>query len=217
MGITLQTPHLTSHLGPDRQMGGNNTKLSKDDEEAYKQLTNFTEKEVTLCYKRFSRLLPAGLLEEVDNINDPRCRVEITKLLELPELKCNPFNVRLCRVFSGGRDNMIFEEFLDMMSVLSEYTPSNVKAEWAFKVFDFDGDGKLNKDDIYQTVSALTDQTEQGEGPEIEDKLETEKMEVVRNVLEETDLNGSGFISLVEFKQLVTKSHDFKDNFRIKL
>ena len=41
--------------------------------------------------------------------------------------------------------------------------------------------------------------------------------EVVRNVLEETDLNGSGFISLVEFKQLVTKSHDFKDNFRIKL
>ena len=92
--VTLQTPHLTSHLGPDRQMGGNNTKLSKDDEEAYKQLTNFTEKEVTLCYKRFSRLLPAGLLEEVDNINDPRCRVEITKLLELPELKCNPFNVR---------------------------------------------------------------------------------------------------------------------------
>ena len=96
-------------------------------------------------------------------------------------------------------------------------------------------DGKLNKDDIYKTVSALTDQTEQGEGLESQDKLETEKvlgifydfkgslywsalqMDVVRNVLEETDLNGSGFISLVEFKQLVTKSHDFKDNFRIKL
>ena len=43
------------------------------------------------------------------------------------------------------------------------------------------------------------------------------QIEVVRNVLDETDLNGSGFISLVEFKQLVTKSHDFKDNFRIKL
>ena len=130
-------------------MGGNNTKLSKEDEEAYKQLTHFTEKEVQLCYKRFSRLLPAGVLEEVDNINDPQCRVEIKKLLELPELKCNPFNIRecpdnfppdifnhfrhnllllilsstiidkgksnepfyrLCRVFSGDRDNMIFEE-----------------------------------------------------------------------------------------------------------
>ena len=39
-------------------------------------------------------------------------------------------------------------------------------------------DGKLNKDDIYKTVSALTDQTEQGqdEDPESEDKLETEKV-----------------------------------------
>merc|ERR1711874_924150 len=158
-----------------RKMGGNNTKLSKEDEEAYKQLTHFTEKEVQLCYTRFSRLLPAGVLEEVDNINDPQCRVEIKKLLELPELKCNPFNVRLCRVFSGDRDNMIFEEFLDMMSVLSEYPPSNVKAEWAFRVFDFDGDGKLNKDDIYKTVSALTDQTEQGEDRESKEKLETEE------------------------------------------
>merc|ERR1711953_923373 len=188
-----------------RKMGGNNTKLSKE------------EKEVQLCYTRFSRLLPPGVLEEVDNINDPQCRVEITRLLELPELKCNPFNIRLCRVFSGDRDNMIFEEFLDMTTVLSEYTPSNVKAEWAFRVFDFDGDGKLNKDDIYKTVSALTDQAEQGEDRESKEKLETEKREVVRNVLEETDLNGSGFISLVEFKQLVTKSHDFKDNFRMKL
>ena len=33
-------------------MGGNNVKLSKEDEEAYKQLTFFTEKEIKLCYKR---------------------------------------------------------------------------------------------------------------------------------------------------------------------
>merc|ERR1712066_1084895 len=199
-----------------RLMGGNNVKLSKEDEEAYKQLTFFTEKEIKLCYKRFSSLLSTELLDLVDNINDPRCRVDITRLIDLPELKVNPFNVSLCKVFSGGRESMLFEEFLDMMSVLSEYTPSHVKAEWAFKVFDFDGDGKLNKDDIYKTVSALTDMS-QAEGREGQAKLESEKREVVRNVLEETDLNGSGYISLVEFKQLVTKSHDFKDNFRIKL
>ena len=52
--------------------------------------------------------------------------MEIKRLLELPELKVNPFNVQLCRVFNGQRDNMMFEEFLDMMSVLSEYTPSHV-------------------------------------------------------------------------------------------
>ena len=142
---------------------------------------------------RFSKLLAPALLEEVDNINDPRCRVDIKKLLELPELKVNPFNVQLCRVFSGGRESLLFEEFLDMMSVLSEYTPSNVnilltslihmthhsdlqvKAEWAFKMFDFDGDGKLNKDDIYKTVSALTGSTDI-EGREAQDRLEREKV-----------------------------------------
>ena len=102
-------------------MGGNNTKLSKEDEEAYKQLTHFTEKEVQLCYKRFSRLLPAGVLEEVDNINDPRCRVDIKKLLELPELKVNPFNVQLCRVFSGGRESL--HMFSALASLISPFIP----------------------------------------------------------------------------------------------
>ena len=114
-------------------------------------------------------------------------------------------------------------------------TGKNIFLFLSSKTIIISRDGKLNKDDIYKTVSALTDQTEQGEGLESQEKLETEKvlgifydfkgsfywsalqMDVVRNVLEETDLNGSGFISLVEFKQLVTKSHDFKDNFRIKL
>ena len=33
-------------------MGGSNTKYSKEDEEAYKQLTYLTEKEIEKCYKR---------------------------------------------------------------------------------------------------------------------------------------------------------------------
>ena len=40
---------------------------------------------------------------------------------------------------------------------------------------------------------------------------------VVMNVINETDMNKSDHINLVEFKQIVSKSHDFKDNFRIKL
>ena len=47
-------------------MGANNVKLSKEDEEAYKQLTFFTEKEVGLCYRRFvvsSQSPPQHLLQ----------------------------------------------------------------------------------------------------------------------------------------------------------
>ena len=66
---------------------------------------------------------------------------------------------------------MMFEEFLDMMSVLSENAPREVreilfdyfwsnsmikvKADWAFKMFDYDGDGKLRGNDIANVVRVL--------------------------------------------------------------
>ena len=44
----------------------------------------------------------------------------------LDELKVNPFAVRLCQVFAQNGDFLLFEEFLDMMSVLSEAALSQV-------------------------------------------------------------------------------------------
>ena len=92
-----------------------------------------------------------------------------------------------------------------------------MKAEWAFKVFDYDGDNLLGKEDIWKVVDAITNSGE-GLGQEKEVRLATEEVKsVVDNVLNETDLNRTGFISLTEFKQIVTKSPDFADSFRIKL
>ena len=42
------------------------------------------------------------------------------------ELRVNPFAGRLCSVFAQGKSEMMFEEFLDMMSVLSENAPTQV-------------------------------------------------------------------------------------------
>ena len=94
---------------------------------------------------------------------------------------------------------------------------SKVKAEWAFKVFDYDGDNLLGKNDIRKVVDSITNSGE-GVGEEKEVRLDNKEVNsVVENVLNETDLNRTGFISLTEFKQIVTKSADFADSFRIKL
>ena len=53
----------------------------------------------------------------------------------IPELKANPFGDRICRVFSDGREDMSFEEFVDMASGLGSTAPTKVKAEWAFKIY----------------------------------------------------------------------------------
>ena len=44
----------------------------------------------------------------------------------LEELKVNPFAFRLCQVFAQSDEFLLFEEFLDMMSVLSEAAPPQV-------------------------------------------------------------------------------------------
>ena len=63
----------------------------------------------------------------VDSINDERCKVSMENVITtLDELKVNPFALRLCQVFAENGDFLLFEEFLDMMSVLSEAAPPQV-------------------------------------------------------------------------------------------
>lgn len=60
----------------------------------------------------------------------------MAKILQYPELGVNPFGERICTVFSSSEDgDCTFEDFLDMMSVLSENAPKSVKAEHAFRIF----------------------------------------------------------------------------------
>ena len=208
-------------------MGGSNTKLTRGETEDYKSLTFLTEKEVDLCYTKFSKLLSEQQTAELKSpetltINNPKFPVPISDLIEkLPELKQNPFARRMCQVFSRDQNKMFFEDFLDMMSVLSENAPTQVKAEWAFRIFDEDGDGRLDRKDILKVVRKMTLEDDQ-EGDEEDARSDREMQEdqlnkVVTMVIMETDINKSESISLVEFKQMVSKSHDFEDNFRIKL
>lgn len=60
----------------------------------------------------------------------------MSKILQYPELKVNPFGDRICKAFSSSQDgDCTFEDFLDMMSVFSEGAPKSVKAEHAFRIF----------------------------------------------------------------------------------
>merc|ERR1712037_634297 len=132
----------------------------------------------------------------------------------MQELKVNPFAKRICQVFSPNAGQlMTFEEFLDMLSSLSVATPPTVRAEWAFKIFDSDGDQLLGENDIRRVVDAITG-TEEAAYKSLGEK---DRQTVVRNVLKETDLNRTGQISLAEFKQMVVRSPDFVNNFRIRL
>ncbi|NXL20456.1 CIB1 protein, partial [Setophaga kirtlandii] len=161
------------------------------------------------AYKRFSELLPK---EERENACS--ARVPKSQILTLPELRANPFQQRICHVFSTSETkdgSMSFEDFLDMLSVFSDSATSDIKSCYAFRIFDFDNDGILDRNDLEQLVNCLTGQ---GEGSQLSS---AEMEQLIQNILEESDIDKDGTINLAEFQHVVSRSPDFASSFKIVL
>jgi len=111
-------------------------------------------------------------------------------------------------VFADGQDEMAFEDFLDMASVFSEHATRDVKASYAFRIYDFDGDGYLGHDDLEKTVVCLV-----GEGNLTPDQIQ----ETVHQILLESDLDEDNQLSFIEFEHVVSRAPDFANTFRIRI
>ncbi|EPY75016.1 calcium and integrin-binding protein 1-like protein [Camelus ferus] len=158
----------------------------------------------TYCraHRRFCELLP---LEHRGVEESLQARVSLEQILSLPELKANPFKERICRVFSTSptRDSLSFEDFLDLLSVFSDTATPDIKSHYAFRIFDFDDDGTLNREDLSQLVNCLT-----GEGEDT--RLSASEMkQLIDNILEESDIDRDGTINLSEFQHVISRSPDF--------
>lgn len=84
-------------------------------------------------------------------------KVSAEDVCALPEFANNPFGPRLCQVFSAnGTGHLDFDEFLDLFHVLSPKAEKAVKVLTAFRVFDFDGDGYLDTEDLEKLIRLTT-------------------------------------------------------------
>ncbi|XP_073987337.1 calcium and integrin-binding protein 1-like isoform X3 [Rhodnius prolixus] len=155
------------------------------------------------AHQKFKALAP----EKVGH--NRNAKLPMNKVLHYPELRVNPFGDRICKVFSSNQDgDCTFEDFLDMMSVFSDSTPKSVKAEHAFRVFDFDGDDMLGVRDLRETIDRLT-------APH---RLTDQEMaHLIQNILTEADLDDDGALSFAEFEQVIDRSPDFERMFKIQL
>ncbi|XP_077290959.1 calcium and integrin-binding protein 1-like [Arctopsyche grandis] len=185
-------------------MGQGRSQFTEEELQDYQDLTYFTKKEVLFAHQKFKALAP----EKVGH--NKNAKLPITKILQYPELKVNPFGDRICKIFSSSHDgDCTFEDFLDMMSVFSESAPKSVKAEHAFRIFDFDGDDMLGMSDLRQVVERLC-----GTAQRLSD---SEMQHLIQNLLMEADLDDDGALSFAEFEHIIDKSSDFSHAFRIRL
>lgn len=185
------------------RMGAGKSQFTEEELQDYQDLTYFTKKEVLYAHQKFKVLAP----EKVGH--NRNAKLPMSKILQYPELRVNPFGDRICKVFSSSQDgDCTFEDFLDMMSVFSDAAPKAVKAEHAFRIFDFDGDDMLGVGDLRQVIDRLT-------APQ---RLNDNDMQqLLQYILDEADLDDDGALSFAEFEHIIEKSSDFSKSFRIRL
>ncbi|XP_070956952.1 calcium and integrin-binding family member 2 isoform X2 [Macaca nemestrina] len=120
----------------------------------------------------------------------------------------NPFKERIVAAFSeDGEGNLTFNDFVDMFSVLCESAPRELKANYAFKIYDFNTDNFICKEDLELTLARLT-------------KSELDEEEVVLvcdKVIEEADLDGDGKLGFADFEDMIAKAPDFLSTFHIRI
>ncbi|XKL67109.1 hypothetical protein PGB90_010529 [Kerria lacca] len=185
-------------------MGQNSSQFTEQELQDYQDLTYFTKQEILLAHHKFKLLAP----EKVGH--NKNAKLPMNKMFSYPELGANPFRDRICRIFSSNHDgDCTFEDFLDMMSVFSENAPRNVKAEHAFRIYDFDGDDMIGVDDLRQVIDRLI-------GNE-QNLSEQDMQHLIQNILDEADLDDDGALSFAEFEHVINKSPDFTSVFRMKL
>lgn len=174
----------------------------------FQDLTYFTKREVLHVYKRFSELSPAKMKQHGRN---PYLSKE--DILTLPELAANPFKERILEVFSeNGDGHMNFEQFLDMMSQLSSKAPLDTKIDFAFKIYDFNEDGQICENDLQKVILFLIQPAVTGATLTSE-----ERNQVIKNVIDEMDMDDDGSISYLDFKHGMSKLNGFEESFKVTL
>jgi len=161
------------------------------------ELTYFTKTEILKLYDIFCN---------GESPKEAKHRISQSEACDLPYLECNPFNDRICRVFSSSPNedgSLSFDDFVDVMNVFHIKAPISLKIEYAFKIYDFNEDDLLDSEDLEVVMERLI-------GCHDNRSFQPEELEIMtRNIMEEADLDDDGCLSFAEFEHVITKSSDF--------
>ena len=112
-----------------------------------KQLSemNLSEDEINKLYQNFKSLDKDG--------ND---QLEPEEILGLPDLEQNPLVKRVIDVMDKDGDGKIsFLEFVQGLTSLSAGASAETKLEFAFKIYDIDGDGFISNGELFSVLKMM--------------------------------------------------------------
>ena len=120
-----------------------NKQLQPESEE---DLFVFTREELHILYENFNDL----------DLKDTGL-IDFDELINLPDLSKNPIVKRVLKIFDMNNDGKIsFYEYINGLSILTDLSLNKFeKLNFAFKIYDHDGDGYISNGDLFKTIKIL--------------------------------------------------------------
>ncbi|KAK2956734.1 putative Neuronal calcium sensor 1 [Blattamonas nauphoetae] len=147
--------------------------------------THFNQNEAKAIYDIFQSVSPDG--------------ITIDKIIFQYILRLQPglFADRIYLVFDQDRDDVLtFSELLIGLSVFSNRGTIDEKLRFSFRIYDFDGDGTIDEDELCRILIASS----------VDDSMtEEEVKKSVGAMFHEADENGDGRINFDEYRTLMLK------------
>jgi len=171
-------------------MGKAQSKLSQQDLAELIKHTRFEKKELQQWYKGFLKDCPSGSLT----------KEEFQKIYKqfFPFGDPSAFANYVFNVFDKDKSGAIdFKEFIMALSVTSRGQMEE-KLDWAFQLYDIDGDGKITYDEMLQIVEAIYKMV----GSMVKLPVDEDTPEKrVKKIFRMMDKDENGSLDMAEFKE----------------
>jgi Ca2+-binding EF-hand superfamily protein len=159
--------------------------------------TKFSRKELQIMYRGFKQECPTGVVDE-DTFKGIYAQF-------FPQGNSSLYAHHVFKAFDQDNKGTIsFQDFVCGLSVLARGSVEE-KLEWAFGLYDINGDGYISRDEMLDIVTAIYNMMGKFAEPVIDD---TTTREHVDRVFQKMDINNDGLISIEEFMEACIKDEN---------
>ncbi|XP_042901188.1 Kv channel-interacting protein 4-like [Parasteatoda tepidariorum] len=156
--------------------------------------TKFSKKEIQLMYRSFKQECPSGYVEE------DTFRFIFSHFF--PYGNSSLYAHYVFRTFDPNKNGAItFKDFITCLSIMCRGTLQE-KLEWAFKLYDINGDGRITKKELTDIVCSVYALMGRKSYSHVEDKALREH---VNKTFEKMDINKDGVVTIDEFMEICSK------------